>query len=808
MNLTADGSVKDAVPQTRAENELFRVPELSEFNIHLKRADGTTHKHCPHDKFVEDIKSETFPTGAYTLTAYAGDLMTEGFDCPYLEGTTSLTVLEADEAVAQVNAKVGNTLVSVDYTDNFKKYMKSYAATVHSDGYSYIDIPAGETRPAFLVPGEVSLALEFTNQQGQSLKLQPADFPALAAHHYHVTMDVNEGNVGVATLQIKFDNLIESEDVYIDLTDELFTAPAPKVTLKGLEVQEGVTPELEFLSGEAPEGEYRFNVVSHAGMKAVNLTIKGYESSLIKGDINLIGASEAVQSELASLGIDCKGLFKNPDRMAFIDFSNLPKHLKAGNYEVSVAAIDMVGRMSEVASVKINCVAPTVNVSPVAAYSVINEGEMIVNYNGSNPMADLTFKARNQYGMYEEAPIISCEKYTGTRASIEGVDYLIKVQLPEFGSRETEPVDVYLRNVLVNHVELPVIRPITFQADGFSHRVLIKVDGPADEIAGAVSNVTVSYNGSEITTGITRDQATGIIEITGLNPDTEYTYTFAGFNQKGDVRTVTFTTEKETPVPNGDFSDFSNTIEMERLNAGGKYDYSFTIFNGTYQNYIPITVATPAGWGNINDETFYMASTNQNTWYMVPSTLEENQKVTVRTVGYSHNGPELPNYKTNINNFYSQNSPARSDLSVAAGQLFLGEKAGEGIAFSSRPAEVEFVYEYAPMGSETALAKVTVYSGSEIIGSGSVNVGSGSGTGKIPVQYIKDVFGKKATSLSIVFYSSSAAAPDIYIPTKTELKDNDQRTSPDAINGGSKLTYYKSLAVGSVLTLDNVKLNY
>ena len=112
------------------------------------------------------------------------------------------------------------------------------------------------------------------------------------------------------------------------------------------------------------------------------------------------------------------------------------------------------------------------------------------------------------------------------------------------------------------------------------------------------------------------------------------------------------------------------------------------------------------------------------------------------------------------------------------------------------------------MGSETALAKVTVYSGSEIIGSGSVNVGSGSGTGKIPVQYIKDVFGKKATNLSIVFYSSSAAAPDIYIPTKTELKDNDLRAAPDAIKGGSKLTYYKSLAVGSVLTLDNVKLNY
>ena len=56
LSIERNSSVKDAVPQTRAEgSDLFTVPDVKDFKIHLKKADGSTHTHLFHDEFVTNI---------------------------------------------------------------------------------------------------------------------------------------------------------------------------------------------------------------------------------------------------------------------------------------------------------------------------------------------------------------------------------------------------------------------------------------------------------------------------------------------------------------------------------------------------------------------------------------------------------------------------------------------------------------------------------------------------------------------------------------------------------------------------------
>lgn len=805
LNLTADGNVKDAIPQTRAEgNGLFAVPGASEFNIRLEKKDGTWSKSYLHDDFLNE---GGFATGSYTLTAYAGDPQAEGFDCPYFEGAADVTVLEAHETEVLVHAKVANSLLSISYTEAFQNYMKDYSAEVHSAGGSYLPVASDETRPVFFKPGDVSLAVTFTNRQGQTITVQPAEFTAEAGHHYHITFNVNGGEVGVAQLEVIFDDTIDEEKVVIDLTDELFTSPAPTVTLSGIDAAEGETPELEFLAGEAPEDQYRFNVISYGGLKSVTLTLKSDSYNPPFGnEIDLIGASEAVQAQLKSIGIDCRGVFRNPDKMAFIDFSALPKNLPAGHHEISVIAKDMLTRTSEAVSVRINSVAPTVTVTPESAIFGTNQGSLLVNYNGSHPADAITFEAMNRYGVYVEAPVLNAVESQRTR-SIEGKNYVFTIQLPDMEQNPVK-VKVYLYGNYVTTVDLDVETPeYSVETDAFSRKVMIKVNASADQLAVITNNLKIYNGGSQVAEErLERNGDLGIITISGLSQAQAYNMVVSLRNATTEAKPLAFQTETEFDVDNGTFEAIDEkTINITNVNVGGKYLYRL-VLPATYQYTASIVRDTPTGWGNINAETCYTGSSNKNTWYLVPSTYAEDGSVVVRTVGYNHAGKDIPTYETVVFKYWCQNHPELSDLNVKAGELFLGSNAEAGVEFKSRPSSVTFDCNYKPVvDGDTGIAEVSVYSGSTLIASGSTLIASGSASGRVDLEYGLANFGKTATAIAIRFRSSSASTPQIHIPTGDEL-DEDSNVAPLTKNLG--VNNYHAFAMGSELTVDNVKLNY
>lgn len=816
LSLSTDASVKEVAPQTRAEDVadgLFTVPAKEDFKIHLKRADGSTHTHLFHDEFVTYTEQNTFPVGLYTLLAYAGKMEDEGFDKPYFEGVKELTVLENHTTEVQVEARLANSMVSVEYTDAFKHYMKDYSATVHSEGNSYIDIPKEENKPVFLVPGKVSLAIDFTDQQNRQLKLQPADITAKPGTHHHVTVDVNQGNTGDAELKISFSEELEEEIVTIDLTDELFTAPAPKVNLTADNTEDvGGVPSIEFLAGEAPEGNYRFTVISYGTVKSVKLTVK----NLLNEDLELINASQALQDQLAGLGFDIKGLFRNPDKMAFIDFAKLARHLSGGEYEISVVATDMIGRVSDVSRIKINCIPATVNVNEESsvAFSGNYQAYVVVNYNGSKPADDITFQARNRAGMFEDARVLSCKEYTGTR-SIEGKDYIFKLQLPDFGTHNPEDIVVYLHGVKAATAKLPVEIPVSFEADAFAGKVLFKIHGNSEEeIQYALQNVRISDGSSELDESrITRDSATGIITVKGLDSYKAYTFNFSAYDKDGTTTSTEFTTEPENQIPNGDFSSAKGLLSVDPINVGGEFEINFIGFKSTSQSKSSISRALPDNWATLNDLTCYSGAVNNNTWFKVPSTWVEDGRAVIQSVGYHHNGVS-PAKTTSMTTYYNTKAP--DELKRSTGELFLGsytygsngEIRKDGINWSTRPSYLTFDYTYTPQGTESGEAYISVLGeNGEVLSSQTVELTSEGGNATVELSGYQ--FGKKAQSIVLGFRSTKKGSePNLLIPTDSALKEDEITSSNYLLNPVISTNNYHAFAAGSRLTVDNIVLGY
>lgn len=801
LRLTPSGRIRDA-RATRAGDDLFIVPEASAFSVSLTKLDNSYQRTW---STLGDFEAEEgFPTGAYTLRAFYGDVEQEGFGCPAFEGSTELTVLEGRETPVSLTATLANSMVSVEYTDEFRNYFTSWSATLHSEGHGYVDIAQNESRPAFIAPGDVTLTVEFTDQKGHTARLLGASFAAVPGTHYHVTLNVNGGNVGDASLEINFDESVTTEDVVIDLTDELFATPAPTLTPAGF--VSGTTIDLP---AHTPLSEAaKIDILAKGGLKSARLSVQSSTWTPPFGtEIDLCAATPAQQAQLADCGITAMGLYRNPDRMAVVDLTGVGRVLPEGTHTFSLVTTDIFGRASEPVSLTVD--ASALSVSATAKGSVFGSGEAEIEvvYNGLNPGEDISFEVMNDYGIAEPARIISWSEKQGTRA-LAMHTFIYVIEMPESGRLEV-PVRVMLRGEEVQTVKVEQTFPkYEVESDALSTSVRLRVK---TEDAVLLSSVTRSLRvfvagGSDAT--VSRDTTKGLITIAGLTPSTDYNagVTLLPGTSPEIQQNVTFRTEDATPAPNGNFTDLATTINSQ-INAGGEYKYGMT----TMQNKATVLATEPTGWASVNSLTCYLGSNPVNTWFCVPSTLASNGSVTLRSVAYDHHGtlPALDNHGLSVRAKYSRNKPS-SWSGYAAGELFLGsysydgtEHRADGITFNCRPSSVSYTYKYAPVSGEQGVAYIAVIDASgAVIAERSEKIAAGEGTRTIALPEYP--FGVKVATLRLGFKSSDAATPAAPVPS--DIADVTNTTSLSGQTLGANA--YKSLCTGSTLTLTNVTLNY
>lgn len=332
-----------------------------------------------------------------------------------------------------------------------------------------------------------------------------------------------------------------------------------------------------------------------------------------------------------------------------------------------------------------------------------------------------------------------------------------------------------------------------------------------------LNNLTYEYSADG---GSTWQTFTGIT-LSGLTPSTTYTFR-ARLGAVYSTNQVTLTTEGAEPVPNGDFEDLVQTINISNMKDGGLYTHTATIFSKTYQNTTNIVVQEPIKWSSINSVTCnYTGASNKNSWFVIPSTFNTtinctvtapkdngisggwtktpdmysnltaqngNNAMVIRNVAWDLNGPEpAKDTSTKTSSYYYSNNQPSSIANRSAGELFLKENDTEGYSFVTRPSALHGYYKYANNvdANEKGTINVELLNGSTSIGHGSTTLGPQADYSSFTVYISYTVTNLKATRLKI------------------KIKSSDASTIQTTSRGGKEQCSY-----GATLTIDNLTFTY
>ena len=845
LTVMANGKVQVG---TRADGDeenkdAFAIePEGSRFSISLLSKDGSVDK--TWDSLSKFNNEDGFPMGFYKLSAFYGDPDVEGFSNPYYYGEEDIEVTLGHTTVQTITATLANSMLSVRYTDDLVSMFKAYSASVQTDGHPMVAFATNETRAAYLAAGNAKFYVTLTNDKDETVTVNLMDLNLSAKHHYIVTVGVNKDNLGNPTLDVNVtEEIIKEEPLTITLTDEFFSAPVPVVTAKGFDP----STSIDFFEAFATEtGEPQIHVMALAGLKSAKLLLTATDGGVLPGwntkneEIELVKAADTDKSKISDAKIKCYGFFENAADFGYIDFTQYVKGLDPGSYQAAVTVTDKLGRTVDVSLPQVVLKANVDEVKyDVAGYIVPDffSEEIIIALTTNCPLIKdvFSFSANNEEGGISDVTrtVLDSNPGIANLQSEYANTYFYKLKVDPINDNQWTVKSKYAAKEIttVMDINLPTFTVVT---DAFAKRVKIKIDaGDAELTQKLASVINVRNNGNLIKAeNIDRKQAKdGIIIVKGLNSKNQTVdgNTFNGlydkftlFLGKKTARTdytgtaLTFETEEASDVPNGNFEDkdSSRGININPINVGGNY-WVRVFVRSDQQITSSIERDVPAGWANLNDLTCYIGSKRMNTWYQEPSTYIENDYVVVRTVGYNHDGKEIPESGRSANTtYYCENYPAESDLFKSAGELFLGNYSfngsasrSDGLSFQSRPSSLTFTYSFESMNNEKAVVNVRFLdTEGGVLQQENMEL-EASGSKSVTINFADYPFGKKAKTIELSFKSSNSANPAIHIPTGEELNEGFTATTYLA-NRQKAANDYHAFAKGSELKLYNVHLNY
>ena len=739
---------------------------------------------------------QQFSIGEYLVEAKYGDPSVEGFECPAYYGSQTVTVRENEDTPVSLTATLANAMVSIVYTDAFKRYMSEWDANLHSAGGQYVYFAQNETRPGYLSAGAVTMNVWFKKPNGQDATMKVVEFNAQARHHYHITVDLNNGDGGgTAQLVISFDDTLAQEDVVIDLSDELFSAPAPTIAGNGCENGSAFT----YVIGDVWSQPLKTEIVAQGGIQSVVLTTQS--ASLVgqgwPSEVDLVKADGVMQARLKQLGFDCRGLWNTEvGKYAVLDFSNVLASLTENENASNVFTVnvtDVMNKTSEPFAFSITTTPLNISIENASTLAVgYTEFSFDMIYNGNN-VDGITYQTYNDRGTWTALTAI------GVEPTADATKYRVTVKAP--ADNKALRIRAVYKTTVSNELDVnrtsPDITLSVNENDVWANKAILSLscDEVDPNLLASAATLYLSENGGEYT-AVVSTVKDNKITANGLKAATSYK---AKVSVTGNVNEtsneVSFTTETASVVPNGDFETLTQTRSESKLLQGGKWSISAGI---NYDSYAQYTVNEPVNWSSVNKKT--TAGSTRNTWFVVPSTFNTtlsysstvpNIKVlgigggtetpsaykgfsahsgsnamVVRNVGYDLAGTRPSVWRKEFagkDEYYNHNVPTVSQKAI--GKLFLGsysfsngsETYDEGILFGSRPAKLTGWYTYTRDGqdaSESGTVKVELLNGNTVIGSGTATLGAAGSFSQftVSVNYVDNA--PKATSLRIMITSS------------------------------------------------------
>lgn len=782
LRIGVDGSVTDAIPHTKSSQASI-IPQVSDFNLKLTKTDGSyTGAWGSLGEFPAD---KQFNTGAYTMEAYYGAMDYEGFNAPYYYGIADFHVVEGESAEVMVTASLANSMVSIDYTDAFRSFFKEYGARVHSAGGAYIDFTSDEDAPAYLRPGDVTLSVNVTKQNGLGANIEAATFQALPKHHYHVTLDVNNGQTGEGVISVIFDDTIDTEDVEIDISDAILLMPGPSLTAKGF------TPDqtLSVVEGIA-NGQTSIVINAPGALRSVRLTTQSTEL-LPKGfpaEIDLMAATPAQQELLASFGLQTKGLFNKPDKMAIIEFAELfTKLLSNTDHNFTVVAIDKMGKTSDPVSLKVK--SRTVGIGIVSLPDIYiddTQAEMTVSFDGDDFATQATVQLQTPAGDWITPRILSTTPQGGNvkvtfEVPADYTDFPVRIK---YGDTVKSSATLHKKGVLLS------VSSVDVWATHATLSYVKNVDVSPSDLTFYISTDEANY--TQATASV--NASAGTVTLTGLTPGTTLHVKASDTGSiAGAYRPLSIATEAAIQPQGGNMNTWGKDQGWKKTVVYGNTVYKY--WPGNYENEY---------WATRNDLTCGDTSYGYaSVWYNFYSGtynvagLNNTNAAEICTVGWA---------KTAANTFVL---PSTGNVNTrSAGYLFMGsysyDKANDtenfefGRPFTSRPTALSFWYKFTSCDSESFKAYVVVENrnGSTVteLGRGQLISGEDKSTfTKATVNIDYKVKNLKATHAYVVFVSSDSDAP---------------RTKHVQGSKGAFAGYTDARHTGNVLVVDDIEFTY
>ncbi len=272
-------------------------------------------------KYIADFEAEKadegilLDAGSYQIVVASGKKDSAAWELPNFYGKTECEIKTNQVTSAKVTCKIANTKVTVDYSDDFKKYFTDYSTTVSNSSGSLTYVK-GETRGGYFAPETLLAQLELTNMDGEQFELKREYKDIQERYHYKLNFKLggdpdnpdDNGNAGGKFDDITVDESADTVIVSIPIKiEDLVNIKAPEFTLEGF----GENNNLEAKKGEFTGSSLKLTAV--CGVEKLLVTVES--DSLI----NLLGLPQSF--DLANLGADTK------TKLESIHFP-IPDHIK------------------------------------------------------------------------------------------------------------------------------------------------------------------------------------------------------------------------------------------------------------------------------------------------------------------------------------------------------------------------------------------------------------------------------------------------------------------------------------------------
>lgn len=734
------------------------------FNLSVVTYDETVYTCTDYEKFNNgECENVELRVGNYTVVANMGNPEVEGFEQPYYSGSKDIHLDKGDNVDVELECKLANSILKINYTDNFKKYFSTYSSCVSTSNGNTVEYVQDETRGAYLASGEVTVYVKAKKMGANEATLNVGKYTLNPQYEYALTLDVDASN---AIMKVTFSENWEDESVIINVSDAALNSNAPYMVGEGVESGE----EFTIVEGVALNETLKVTINAEAEIASCLMTTT---SDYLKGkgwseSVDLTSADESTMSAIKASGVVLKGFSGSLSQMAYLDFTELVRTLpKESPVDVRLKVTDKFGKVSEefvfLAEIQ-DCrfsVAPTSDEVPFKA-DKFNLGVTLLE-------GDINAV---QFAMADGQPLNVLE--ISGPMNVDGVNHYIFSLNKNDGTEFKESFKISSKYLTYTpEIEIPVyfgLEMDNVENDVWAKRATVHLYNET------VENITIQKKESDgnwvnVERILNED---GRITAYDLSPDTKIALRAVKKSDNSKATNeIELKTWKAVSLPNGDMEYW--TVGPDGMeghgdtkSSWGNYKYTHLPYR-SWERWYPYLSSDIVHWDTLNEfttsvgseqESFSMIGTGDKRWtrYVANSgtirtTGKEGNGALIRTVGWGNGNTAAGTSANVINN-------------ITPGELYLGTYNSSpqyGITFDGLPDGLRFDYKYVTKNADRYVLNIQMYSGNTLMVDQTLSAEEALPVNEWTVKYIPFVYLNKQnepTTLSIVFKSGTSTSKD------------------------------------------------